>query len=159
MLAHTTNLGRVTPAPAPADGHGRSGAAETAADALPVPLRVAAALVALQGLALAAYAVLEVVSLRSGRATMALTTAFFFAVFAAFLLLAARGLRRRRSWARGPVVFAQLLWLGVAWSFRGGDTTWVALLLALMAAVVMAGVLSPSGIAALEAGRGEPVDG
>ncbi len=122
---------------------------------LPPALWVAVGLVAAQGLVLAAYAVLEVVSVTSGRATMGLTTAFFFAAYAAFLLLAARGLRRRRSWARGPVVFAQLLWLGVAWSFRGEDTTWVALLLAVMAVSVIVAVLAPASIAALEPGRGD----
>ena len=117
----------------------------------PAPLRVAAALVAVQGVALLAYALLELVSLSSGRVTMGVTTAAFFTAYAAMLLLAARGLLLARSWARGPAVFAQLVWLGVAWSFRGGDTTWVAALLAVAALVVIGGVLAPSSIRALDA--------
>lgn len=123
--------------------------------AVPTPLRVSALLVAVQGVALVVYAVLELVSLRSGRVTMGATTAAFFAAYAAMLLLAARGLLLGRSWARGPVVFAQLVWLGVAWSFRGGETTWVAALLAVTALVVIGGVLAPASIRALDGERSD----
>ena len=40
-------------------------------------------------------------------------------------------------------MLAQLIQLGVAWSFRGGDTTWVAIALAVVALVVLAGVAAP----------------
>ncbi len=43
------------------------------------------------------------------------------------------------------------MWLGIAWSFRGGDTTWVAATLAVMAVVTIAGLLLPASMAALEA--------
>jgi hypothetical protein len=116
---------------------------------LPTPLRLAALIAVAQGLALLGYAVLEVAALRSGRVTMGITTAAFFTAYAAMLLVCARGLLLARSWARGPVMFAQLVWLGVAWSFRGGGTTWVAILLAVAAVVTIAGVLAPASIAAL----------
>ena len=118
---------------------------------LPVPLRLAAVLAAAQGLGLVGYAVLELLALTGGRVTMGLTTAAFFAAYGAMLLVAARAVLAGRAWGRGPVVFAQLVWLGIAWSFRGGDTTWVAATLAVMAVVTIAGLVLPASMAALEA--------
>ena len=57
---------------------------------------------------------------------MGVTTAVFFAVYGAALLLCAWSVHRGQSWARSPIVLAQLIQLGLAWSFRGGDTTLVA---------------------------------
>ena len=115
----------------------------------PAPLVVAASLVAVQGALLLMYAVLELGSISSDRVAMGITTTAFFVVYGAVLLLCAWSLVRRRSWARSPVVLAQLIWLGVAWSFRGGNTTVVAIALAVTAVVVMAGVLHPASIDAL----------
>ena len=123
----------------------------------PAPLRGAAVVAALQGLGLLGYGVLELFSLTSGRVTMGVTTAAFFAAYAAMLLVGAWGLLGLHSWARGPVVLAQLVWLGVAWSFRSGGTPWVALLLAVSAVVAVGGLLAPASIAALEAP--DPDDG
>lgn len=117
---------------------------------LPAPLRAAAVLAMVQGLGLVAYAVLELLALTGGRVTMGLTTAAFFAAYGVMLLVSGRAILAGRSWGRGPVVFAQLVWLGVAWSFRGGETTWVAVSLAVMAAVTIAGLLLPASMAALE---------
>jgi hypothetical protein len=47
------------------------------------------------------------------------------------------------------VLLAQLIQLGTAWSFRGGDTTWIAVGLAVVALVVAAGVLHPASVEAL----------
>ncbi len=116
-----------------------------------MPLRVAAVLAAAQGLGLVGYAVLELLALTGGRLTMGLTTAAFFAAYGAMLLVAARGVLTGRAWGRGPLVFAQLVWLGVAWSFRDGDTIWVAALLAVVAVVTIGGLVLPASMAALEA--------
>jgi hypothetical protein len=115
----------------------------------PAPLVVAASLVAVEGLLLLGYAVLELASISTDRAAVALTTAVFFAAYAVLLLLCARAVTRRQSWARSPIVLTQLIQLGVAWSFRGGSTTAVAVGLAVVAVVVVAGVLSPASIEAL----------
>ena len=48
------------------------------------------------------------------------------------------------------MVLAQLIQLGVAWSFRGGDTTVVAVVLAVVALIVVAGILHPASIAHLD---------
>lgn len=115
----------------------------------PTPLVAAAALVVLEGLLLLGYAVLELASLDTGRAAVAATTAAFFALYGGGLLCCAWALLRRVSWARSPVVLAQLIQLGVAWSFWGGDTTAVAVGLAALAALVLIGVFHPASVAAL----------
>jgi len=117
----------------------------------PLPLLVAVALVALEAVALVVVGVSELGVLSSARATMGLTTALFFVVYAAGLGAGAWQLLRLRSWTRAPVVLAQLIQLGVAWSFRGGATTPVAVVLALVAALVLAGIFHPASIAALDA--------
>ena len=115
----------------------------------PAPLVVAASLVAVEGLLLLGYAVLELASLSADRVAVALTTSAFFAVYGALLLLAAWAVTHGHSWARSPIVLAQLIQLGVAWSFRGGDTTLVAVALAVVAVVVLVGLLTPASVDAL----------
>lgn len=128
-----------------------AGATGRTNDAAPTPLLVAAAFTALQGLVLAGYGVSELLHLTSGRVTMGLTTAAFFLVFGGGLVLCAWGLRQVHPRARGLVLFAQLVWLGLAWNFRHGDTRLVAIGLAVAALVVLVGMLHPRTIAALEA--------
>ena len=113
---------------------------------------MAASLVAVEGLIMLGYAVLELASLDSDRVAMGLTTAAFFALYGAGLALCAWTVTRRRSWARSPIVLAQLIQLGVAWSFRGGDTTLVAVAIAVVAVVVLVGMLHPASIDALDNG-------
>jgi hypothetical protein len=115
----------------------------------PAPLVVAASLVAVEGLVLLLLAVLELASLSSQRLTMGVTTTGFFAVYGGALLLLAWSVHRGRSWARSPIVLAQLIQLGLAWSFRGGDTTLVAVALAVVALIVVVGLLHPASIDAL----------
>jgi hypothetical protein len=115
----------------------------------PAPLVVAASLVAVEGLLMVMFAVLELGNLSSSRVTMGVTTSVFFAAYGVALLLFAWQLTRGHAWARSPVVLAQLLQLGMAWSFRGGDTTWVAICLAVVAAITLAGLLHPQSIDAL----------
>ena len=86
---------------------------------------------------------------RSRGSRWVLTTAVFFLGYGAGLLLCAWQLTRRASWARSPVILAQLIQLGLAWSFWGGDTTLVAIALAVVALVVGAGVLHPDSMRAL----------
>ncbi|MCW2817682.1 MAG: hypothetical protein JWR20_1140 [Marmoricola sp.] len=116
----------------------------------PAPLSAAAGLTFVQGVLALLYGIGEVASLSSGRLTMGLTTAAFLVGAGVALLLCAWGLHAVRPWARGPVLLAQLLLLGLAWNFRSGSTLVVAVLLAVTAAVVLAGLLHPRSIDALE---------
>jgi hypothetical protein len=123
--------------------------ASTRSDA-PAPLVVAAAVAALEGLLTAGFAVLELASLTSGRVTMGLTTAAFFAAYGALLMVCGWQLTRLAGWARSPVLLSQLIQLGMAWSFRDGDTLPVAIGLAVLAAVVLAGLFHPASMKALD---------
>lgn len=110
----------------------------------PAAVLVAAVLVAVEGLALVLMAVAEFLALDGDRRAIALTTGAFFIVYGAALGGAASGLARLKTWSRSPIVLAQLIQLGVAWSFRGGTTWWVAVILAAAAVAVLVGVLAPA---------------
>jgi hypothetical protein len=112
-------------------------------------LVVAAALVAVEGLILLGYAVLEAAHVHADRAAVGLTSALFFLLLAVGLLLCGWLVLRGRAWARSPVIVAQVIFLGLAWSFRGGGTTWVAVVLAVVAVVVLGGLLHPASVDAL----------
>jgi hypothetical protein len=98
-------------------------------------------------------AVMELASLSGNRLTLGLTTAIFFTALAGGLALCARGLARANSWARSPVLVTQLLQLLTAWSFRGGQTTLLAVGLAAYAVLVLACVLHPASTRALAANQ------
>jgi hypothetical protein len=112
-------------------------------------IRVAAALVALEAVALLVLAVVELVNISGNRISVGVTSAVFFLLYAAGLAVSARGLLNLRRWSRGPVVLAQLIELGVAWSFAGNDTVWVAVLIAIPAVVVLVIVFQPATTEAL----------
>lgn len=116
---------------------------------------VAALVLALEGVALLAFAVLDVASVTSGRLALGIGTALFFVVYAGGQLAAAWGLVRMRSWARGPAVFTQLVQLGLAWNLRGTGTP-VAPALVVAALVVVGCVLAPPVLRAFEAA--DPAD-
>jgi hypothetical protein len=115
-----------------------------------VPLRVAAALVLVEAVLLVVFGVTEVVSLDSGRLVMGVTVAVFFLAFGVLLAACAWGLNRLQPFARGPVLLAQLIGLGLAWNFRSSDTLPVALGLLVVAVLVLGGLLHPRSIDALE---------
>ena len=119
----------------------------------PAPLLVACSLTAIEGALLLMYAVAELFNLDSERVTMGLTTSAFFAVYGGGLVLCAWSAYRLNSWARAPMVGAQLVQLGVAFSFWGGNTTAVAIAVGLVSLLVLGGVLHPASIDALTDGE------
>ncbi len=118
---------------------------------VPAPLVVAASLAGVEAVILASLGILELASLRLARLTMGATTALFFVAAAAGLAWCAWSLWRVRRWARGPVVMTQLICLGLAWNFWARETKPISIGLALVALVVIAGLLHPESTAALEA--------
>ena len=118
----------------------------------PAPLVTAAGLTLVEGLLTAMYGVAEAVHITSDRVVMGVTTAVFFVAYGAAMMLCAWGLNRLRTWARGPVLLAQLILLGLAWNFREGETLPVAIVLAVPAVVVLVAMLLPSSVDALEHG-------
>lgn len=116
---------------------------------VPVPLKVAAVVVVVQGLFAVVFGAAEAFNFTSARAVMGATTALFFIAFGAGMLLCAWGLVRLHSWARGPVLLAQLMSLGLAWNFRGEETEWISVVLAVPAVIGLVGMLHPKTVAAL----------
>ncbi len=116
----------------------------------PAPLAVAAGLTFVQGLLTLIFGVGEAINLDSDRIVMGLTTAAFFLAYGAALLACAWGMNNLRPWSRGPVLITQLIWLGLAWNFRSGETMPIAIVLLVVAAIVLAGLLHPRSIDALE---------
>jgi hypothetical protein len=121
----------------------------------PAPLVTAAGLTFVEGLLTVMYGIGEAVHITSQRLVMGMTTSLFFVAYGAAMVLCAWGLTRLRTWARGPVLLAQLIWLGLAWNFREGDTLPVAIGLAVPAVLVLVGMLLPSSVDALEHGGDE----
>lgn len=103
----------------------------------------------MEALVFVGLAVSEIAAIQSDKAVMGATTSIFFLAYGGALALCARSLSHMRSWARAPIVVAQLIQLLVAWGFRGGQTTWLAVGLAAIALVVLAGIFHPRSIDAL----------
>jgi hypothetical protein len=116
----------------------------------PWPLTASVALVGAEAVALVVLDASVLGSLTGRRAVMGATTAVFFLVYAAALVAGGWLLLRLHSWPRAPIVLAQLIQLGLAWSFRGGGTTVAAVVLGVVALLVLAGVFHPASLAALD---------
>ncbi|KAA1428818.1 hypothetical protein [Nocardioides antri] len=113
----------------------------------PPPLTVAASLVALQGLGLVGVAIVQVAELDDDRRALGLSNAGFYGAYGVLLLVAAWGLWRCSGWSRGPALLTQLIWLGLAWTVR--EHVVAAVALAVLALVVLAGILHPDSIESL----------
>lgn len=112
---------------------------------VPPPLRVAAGLVVVEAILIAGYAVDELLNLGSGDVQVGVTASVFFLLCAVALGFCAWGMVALRPWSRSPVLMGQLIVLGLAWSMRTGATV-VAIVAAVIALIVLAGVLHPHSI-------------
>lgn len=124
----------------------------------PASLVVGAGLALLEGLVLLVYAVLEVGHATDGRVGLAVGTAIFFAVVGGGLVVCAYGLWLVNSWARSPVVVVQLITLLTAWSFVGGETTAVAVVLAVVSVATLVCLLHPRSVHALATDETDQTD-
>jgi hypothetical protein len=113
----------------------------------PVTLIVAATLLVLEAVIALVYAVIEIGQVRITRAGLGIGLTIVMACFGLLLLLVARGVFLGKRWSRGPAVATQLILLPLAWSFKGGSTTWVSVVLAALAIAVLVGVLHPRSTA------------
>lgn len=124
----------------------------------PAPLTVAASLSAVEGLVLLGYGILELSNTSGERLVMGLTSALFLAGYGVALLCGAWLLSRGVSAARSPIVLTQLILLGVAWSFRGGGTTMIAIVVAVVAVLTIVGIFHPASINHINEQPFEPGD-
>jgi hypothetical protein len=102
-----------------------------------------AALLILQGIAL-------MPELEGERLVMGSTSVAFFVLYGGFLGYCAWQVYRLHSWARAPLVLAQLIQILVGASFWGGPTTIVAVVAILFGLIALAGIFHPASLAALE---------
>ncbi len=119
---------------------------------VPATVHAAAGLTAVEGLGFATYGLALVPELFGDHPEAGSTASVFFLAYGVFLGACAWQLWRLRSWARAPVVLAQLIQLLVGGGFWGGETTTVAVVLIGLAAVVLVSVLHPRSLAALGSG-------
>jgi len=122
----------------------------------PSLLVVTVGLAAVEGLLVLAYAVAEAAHVHADRAAVGITTAVFFGLLGGALTACAWFVVRGRPWARSPIVVAQLMFLGLAWNFLGGVTTWVSVSLAVVAVLVLFGMLHPASTDALTGHDDDP---
>ncbi|MFB9378694.1 hypothetical protein ACFFKU_06365 [Kineococcus gynurae] len=119
----------------------------------PPALTVVALLVVLEALLLVAAAVYEVWGLvrapeEAFDPVAAAALAAMALLFAAGLLLCARGLRDCASWARSPVVVWQVLQLAVGIPAFGAGVWWAGVAIGLPAVLTLVGLFLPSVVAA-----------
>jgi hypothetical protein len=107
---------------------------------------VAAGLSAVEGLVLGLYGLALIPTLSGERLVMGATSVLFFLLYGGFLVFFAWRLYRLESWARSPIVLAQLIQilLGVTWGEAVMDVV-----LVVPAAVVLLGVFHPASLRAL----------
>jgi hypothetical protein len=111
----------------------------------PVMLRIALLVVGVEVLALLALGVAELAALSTLRLAMGLSTAAFFFIWGLALAWCARGMWRADSTGRSIVVLAQLIQLGVAWSYRS-STPDISAWLAITGLVTLVGIFWPASL-------------
>lgn len=108
----------------------------------------------IQALVFMVLAVLDLANLNAGRVGVGIGIGVMLLLVGVGLALAAVGLVRGAHLARGPVIVAQLIGLGLAWSLRTpdrntGDNRAVAVAIAVSAVVVLACLATGSARRAL----------
>lgn len=105
---------------------------------------MAAALLPVQAVGFLVFGFFEYFQLQSGRVVTGIVSATLLVAWGASLGVLAYFLLRGRAWSRGPVAALELIHLPTAWSFRGGETTWVMLLLGASSLVILVMLVLPA---------------
>ena len=121
---------------------------------VPPPLTVAVSVAALEATMLVLQGLALVPALQGERLAMGTTTVAFFLLYGGFLGYCSWKLYRLESWARSPVVLAQLIQILVGASFWGGATTIIAIVAVVLGLLTLAGIFHPASLAALEGNDG-----
>lgn len=112
-------------------------------------LRIAAAIIGIEALVYLVFGVIAIASLSDKAAGDSIGVGLFLAAYGFAQLFAASKLLRRHSWARGPLVFTQLIQVGLAWGLRDSDRQWLGVVMAVAAVAALACLLAPSVTRAL----------
>lgn len=110
---------------------------------------MAAWLLVLVAVTAAVLGVLEALNVRPNRAVVGVGGTILLLAYALGLGVVARGLLLLRRWSRGPAVATQVLQLPVAYSFLGGATTWIGVLLGALSLTVIVCLVLPASTRAL----------
>lgn len=124
---------------------------------VPSPLNVATAITGIEAVVLVIQGLTLLPALHGERLAMGTTSVAFFVVYGGFLGYCAWQLHKLHSWARAPVVLAQLIQGLVGAGFWGGATTPVAVVAIVTALITLAGIFHPLSLAALA--RADEADG
>ena len=87
--------------------------------------------------------VMEAAATQAERAIVGVGGAIILLAYSAFLGWIARGLWRLAPRAHAPAIAVGILHLPIAWSFRGGGTTWVAVAMAVSSLTILVCLLMP----------------
>jgi hypothetical protein len=117
---------------------------------VPPPLAVAVSLAALEAAVLVLYGLSLVPSIEGEKLAMGATSLLFFLCYGGFLGFCSWRLYRLHSWARAPLVLAQLIQVLVGASFWGGSTTVISVIAVATALLALAGIFHPASLAAVE---------
>ncbi|QLQ11014.1 MAG: hypothetical protein HZY75_12410 [Nocardioidaceae bacterium] len=116
-------------------------------------LLLAVSVVVIEAVAFAVFGVIELLHLDTSRPEVALTSGLFFLLWAVFLMFFSWRLSRLESWARPPLVMAQLIQVAVAFSW--GGLSWAVVALLISAVLVLVGIFHPASIAAIESAESD----
>lgn len=112
-------------------------------------LLTATSIVAIEALVYAVFGVIAIASVSAGEAGDSIGIGLFLLAYGLAQLFAASKLLKWHSWARGPLVFTQLIQVGLAWGLRDSDRPWLAVLMAVPAVVALGCLLAPAVTRAL----------
>lgn len=110
---------------------------------------IAAIVVAIEAAVYVVLAVLAVADISVDAIGTGIGIALFLALYGLVQLFAAWKLLSWHAWARGPLLFTQLVQLGLAWGLRDSKEQWLAILMAVSAAVALGCLLAPAVTRAL----------
>ncbi len=104
---------------------------------------VAVFVIGFEALAYVVFGLVTIASFAAGEAASTIGIGVFLAAYGVAQLYAGRMLVQWRSWARGPLVFTQLIQLGLAWGLRDSEQPWLAVVMAVTAGVALGCLLAP----------------
>lgn len=114
----------------------------------PAVVRVIGALFCVMALTSLVLGVIEAFATQADRAIVGVGGSIILIAYGVFLAWVARGLWRVRTRAQGPAIAVGLLHLPVAWSFFGGATWWIGLLLGAVSVLTIVGLILPASMRA-----------
>jgi len=115
---------------------------------------IAVSVVAVEAIAYIVFALAELASIRGGNYAGGIGIGLFLALYGLAQLYACWKLLQWHTWARGPLIFTQLVQLGLAWGLRDwglreAEARWLAILMAVSAAVALVCLVLPTVTRAL----------